>query len=108
MADKEQKEPIKTQQQPAEKPESGNQELSLGGQDRATFVESAELLKAYGIRPSTPVPDTDPRPGTSQPINKAADLTEEAGRFSANDSDKRVFVESDRPAPEPSKSESED
>ena len=107
MADEERKEPITTQK-PTEKSESGGQELSQGGQDRATFVESAELLKAYGIRPSTPVPDTEPKPGTSQPINKAADLTEEAGKFSVNDSDRRVFTEVERPASEPSKGESED
>ena len=73
MPDKEDKQP--SQEQPVER-DSAQRSFGFEAQD-------GEVLKASGTRPTPPSPDPDP--GTSEPINKAADLTESVRADNAGD-----------------------
>ena len=97
--------PDEEPKQPAEQPTERVTERTDNSQHR-NIANDGEVLKASGARPSPPSPE--PTPDTSEPINKAADLTEVRHFSVENAGDSRPEQQGETPPPPPPASDSDE
>ena len=90
--------PDEEKKQPAQQPTERITERRDYSEHRNVATDG-EVLKASGARPSPPSPDPTPEP--SEPINKAADLTEVRHFSVQNDGDSRPTEQGTTPPPPP-------
>lgn len=97
--------PDEEQKQPAQQPTERVTEQRDDSQHR-NIANDGEVLKASGARPSPPSPE--PTPDTSEPINKAADLTEVRHYSVETTGDSKPEEQGATPPPPPPTSDSDE